>query len=60
MQSNGTTAHAKAATRATKATGWYMLVRLAPAILFTIAYAVLEHRYYAGGGRDALNSLSDT
>jgi len=39
--------------------GWYTLVRLSPAILFTLAYAVLEHRYYAQGGRDGLNSLAN-
>jgi hypothetical protein len=39
--------------------GWGTFVRISPAILFTIAYAVLEHRYYAQGGRDGLNSLAN-
>jgi hypothetical protein len=42
-----------------KRPGWYTLVRISPAILFTVAYAVLEHRYYVGG-RDALNSLANS
>ena len=39
--------------------GWYTMVRVSPALLFTVAYAVLEHQYYAGGGRDGLNSLAN-
>lgn len=43
-----------------KHSGWYTLVRISPAILFTVAYAVLEHQYYSRGGRDALNSLANS
>jgi hypothetical protein len=39
--------------------GWYTLVRISPAVLFTVAYAVIEHHYYARGGRDPLNSLAN-
>jgi peptidoglycan/LPS O-acetylase OafA/YrhL len=39
--------------------GWYTLVGISPAILVTVGYAVLEHRYYSRGGGDALNSLAN-